>query len=354
MYGGSAIRGDGPHWKWCNPALVVLGLACRSRAGIDGAGTGLGGPHSRRAHWDAGPCSRARVDDPTCPTCPEDVIHVTVEMPDMLAAPPADKVREAREEARRLDIDEDDLDEHVARFTSRYVASVSPRTVARHLLMLRQPLVPGEVRSRVTPAPGTHDGRRELDVVTRDSPGLFSQVSGVVSLIGGQVVSADAHTTYDGVAVDTFEVMAPDGVSTSWWARFEGELVDAVAGRIALRAAVDRAARDAGSATTREVAIDVVPEAPWSSVRVRTGDRLGLLFTITDAIAELRLDIVSAQVDTRGDMVDDVFVVRTAADRSGLDEEQVRQLGLGIRWAVARLGAMDLPDAAVDEDTGRG
>lgn len=267
----------------------------------------------------------------------------------MLAAPPADKVRAAREEAAALDIDGDDLDAHISRFTSRYVASVSARTVARHLLMLRSPLAPGEVRSRVTPSPNRSDGRREFDVVTRDSPGLFSQVSGVVSLIGGQVVSADAHTTYDGVAVDTFAVMAPSGVSTSWWARFEGELVDAVAGRIALRAAVDRAAREAGSATTRAVAIDVVPEAPWTSVRIRTGDRLGLLFTITDAIAELRLDVVTAKVDTRGDMVDDVFVVRTAADRSALDGEQGRQLGLGIRWAVARLGAMDLP-AIIDDD----
>jgi UTP:GlnB (protein PII) uridylyltransferase len=315
--------------------------------------TGSGRLHARRAHWVAGPRSPARSDGHRAPTCPEDVIHVTVEMPDMLAAPPADKVRAAREEARRLDIEDDELDAHVARFTSRYVASVAPRTVARHLLMLRSPLAPGEVRSRVTPAPGERDGRRELDVVTRDSPGLFSQVSGVVSLIGGQVVSANAHTTYDGVAADTFEVVAPEGVSTSWWARFEGELVDAVAGRIALRAAVDRAARDTGSATTRDVVIDVVPEAPWSSVRVRTGDRLGLLFTITDAIAELRLDIVSAQVDTRGDMVDDVFVVRTAADRSGLDQEQVRQLGLGIRWAVARLGAMDLPEVVSDEEAVR-
>lgn len=266
---------------------------------------------------------------------------LTIDMPDLVAGPPPAKVAAAREAAGALDIADAELDAHVARFTSRYVASVSPRAVARHLLMLRAPLAPGQLRSRVTPVPDADDGRRDLDVVVHDTPGLFSQVSGVLALTGGQVVSADAHTTEDGIAVDTFTVTAPDGVSTSWWARIEGELVDAVAGRIALRAAVDRAAAEAarsrGTDTTREVVVEVFPEAPWSALRIRTGDRLGLLFAITDALAELRLDIVSAAVQTRGDMIDDVFVVRSP-DRSPLDDEQVRQVRRGVGWAVRRLG----------------
>lgn len=262
---------------------------------------------------------------------------MTPQLPDERATPRATHVDAAHREAERLAIEPEDLDRHLARFTPRYIGSVAARTVARHLLMLRSSLAAGEVRTRVTPTPGGDASRRELDVVTPDAPGLFAQVSGVVSLIGGQVVSAGAHTTTDGIAVDTFEVVAPVGVSTSWWARFEGELVDAVAGRVALRAAVDAAAREAGSATTREVAMDVQPEAPWTSVRIRTGDRLGLLFTIADALAELRLDIVTAQIVTRGDMVDDVFVVRSA-DGSQLDDEQVHQLGVGVRWGVGRLG----------------
>ncbi len=262
---------------------------------------------------------------------------MTHQLPTERATPRATRVNDAHREAEKLAIEPGEVDRHIGRFTPRYVGSVPARTIARHLLMLQSPLSSGEVRSRVTPAPGGDPHRRELDVVTPDAPGLFAQVSGVVALIGGQVMSAGAHTTSDDVAVDTFEVVAPAGVSTAWWARFEGELADAVAGRVALRAAVDAAAREARTSTTREVAMDVVPEAPWTSVRVRTGDRMGLLFTIADAFAELRLDIVSAQIVTRGDMVDDVFVVRTA-NRSSLDDEQVHQLGIGIRWAVGRLG----------------
>lgn len=262
---------------------------------------------------------------------------MTVDTPDLRVGPPAARLAAALDAAAELGIPSDEMRAHVDRFTARYVASVHPRAVARHLLMLRTRLDDGELRSRVTPSPDNGDGRRELDVVTGDSPGLFSEVSGVVALSGGEVVSAHAHTTHDGIAVDTFEVHAPDGVNTSWWARVEGDLVDAVAGRIALRAAVDRVAAEHDPGTTREVAVDVMPEAPWSAVRIRTGDRLGLLFAVTDALAELRLDIVSAKVDTRGRMVDDVFVVRSS-DRSGLDDEQARQVRIGVSWAVRRLG----------------
>lgn len=285
-----------------------------------------------------GPAGAALRDcQPRSPD-PKDVSAV-INLPEMRPSSLESRLADARAQAAVLDIDAKELDPHLARFTPRYIGRVSPRTIARHLLMLRTPLAPGELRSRVTPSPTGRPVTRELDVVTHDSPGLFSEVSGVVSLIGGQVVEADAHTTSDGIAVDTFEIVAPPDVSTSWWARFEGGLVDAVQGRIALRAAVDAAALEVGASTTREVVIDIVPEAPWTSVRVRTGDRLGLLFTITDAVAELRLDIVSAKVVTHGNMVDDSFVVRTG-DRSALDAEQARQLGIGIRWAVGRLGTI--------------
>lgn len=253
------------------------------------------------------------------------------------------------EAAGDIPLDEAELRAHLERFDTAYVAEVVPRSVVRHLLMLRRPPRSGEVASRVTPrpdqrpgqAPDQPDGRRDLDVVTIDTPGLFSRICGVVSLAGGQVIGAHAHTTSDGVAVDTVEVEAPEGVLTSWWARFEGDLVDAMAGRIALRARVDQMARDVGGPSDRSVTVDVADgSGDWGAgdeVRVRTPDRLGLLFAITDALADLRLDIRSAVIETRGGTADDHFVVRTAGG-GGLDADQASQVGLAVSWAVARLG----------------
>lgn len=255
-------------------------------------------------------------------------------MPSSPATARLDAIREA---AGGIPIEPAEVEAHVRRFGTAYLEQVRPRSVVRHVLMLRRPPRPGEVASRVTPLATVDEHRRELDVVTIDTPGLLSRICGVVSLAGGQVVRADAHTTDDGVAVDTVEVQAPAGVTTSWWAGFEGDLVDAVAGRVALRARVDLRAREVGGPRDRQVDVAVVGGGAGDEVRVRTADRLGLLFAITDALAELRLDIRVARVETRGGMADDRFVVRTAAG-DALDGEQVRQVELGVSWAVARLG----------------
>lgn len=242
-----------------------------------------------------------------------------------------------RKAAGGVSLDDSEVQAHLDRFASSYLSEVLPRSVVRHLLMLRRPPRAGEVASRVTPRPGTDESRRELDVVTIDTPGLFSRICGVVSLAGGQVVGAQAHTTSDGVAVDTVEVQAPEGVLTSWWARFEGDLVDAMAGRIALRARVDQMAAEVGGPDDRQVEVTFDQSDVGDEVRIRTPDRLGLLFAITDALADLRLDIHSARIQTRDGRADDRFVVRGVGG-GRLDADQVSQVEVAVTWAVGRLG----------------
>ncbi len=249
----------------------------------------------------------------------------------------AARLRAIREAAGDIPVEEGEVRAHVERFGPAYVNDVLPRSVVRHLLMLRRPPRPGEVASRVTPRDGQSESRRELDVVTIDVPGLFSRICGVVSLAGGQVVGAVAHTTSDGVAVDTVDIDAPDGVLTSWWARFEGDLVDAMDGRTALRARVDEMAREVGGPDDRSVEVAVVDGAVGNEVHVTTADRLGLLFAVTDAMADLRLDIRSAVIETHGGTARDRFVVRSSAG-TPLDEDQASQVRLAVAWAVARLG----------------
>src|SRR5680860_684675 len=106
----------------------------------------------------------------------------------------SDRLRALMEAAGDIPLDEAEVRAHLERFDTTYVADMVPRSVVRHLLMLRRPPRSGEVASRVTPRPnqprGQHpaqpDSRRDLDVVTVDTPGLFSRICGVVSLAGGQ------------------------------------------------------------------------------------------------------------------------------------------------------------------------
>jgi [protein-PII] uridylyltransferase len=265
--------------------------------------------------------------------------------PDTLADVAAATARAAQELAEELGATGDAVRDHLSRMSARYAAAVTPRAVVRHTIMAASALEVGELRTRVTPGaqdPEGVEGVDELDVAALDAPGWFAKVAGVLALHGGQVLAADAFARNDGVAFDTFRVQRPNGATGSWWARVEGDLVDAAVGRLAVRARVGRKARESAPRPGRvpdvptTVTFSEDPSGRSTVVEVRTGDRLGVLYAITSAIAELELDIVVARVQTIGHEVTDVFYLRDRRD-GPLDADQSTELELAVVSAVEDL-----------------
>jgi [protein-PII] uridylyltransferase len=262
--------------------------------------------------------------------------------PDVLGDEAAATARAAQRLAPELGCDPAVVRSHLALLPSRYAAAVTPRAVVRHALMAATPPDPGTFLTRVTP--GSDDGVDELDVVASDAPGRFARVAGVLALHGGSVLAADAFARSDGLLVDTFRVQRPDGATGSWWVRVEGDLADAAEGRLAVRARIARKARAESDRVARLPAVATElrtgpdPSGAGTLVEIRTQDRLGVLHAIADAIAELRLDIVYARIQTLGHEVIDAFTLR---DRTGapLDADQCGELELAVRWALETLGA---------------
>jgi [protein-PII] uridylyltransferase len=265
--------------------------------------------------------------------------------PDTLADGAAATARAAQELAEELGTTGDEVRAHLARMSSRYAAAVTPRAVVRHTMMASTMPEAGELRTRVTP--GTHDpdgidGVDELDVVALDVPGWFAKVAGVVALHGGSILAADAFTRDDGIAIDTFRVQRPHGATGSWWARVEGDLVDAAVGRLAVRARVARKARENAPRPGRlpdlptKLVFSDDPSGRSTVVEVRTVDRIGVLYAIASAIAELELDIVIARVQTVGHEVTDVFYLRDRREGQ-LDADQRSELELAVTSALEAL-----------------
>ena len=241
----------------------------------------------------------------------------------------------------------DAVRDHLASLPRRYAAAVDPRAVVRHTLLATAAPGPTEVRTRVTPGRDRPeaglDAYDQLDVVAVDAPGRFARVVGVIALNGGSVVGASAFTRDDGAAVDTFTLVPPDGAPASWWPRVEGDLVEAVAGRLALRARVGRRARQEQRRLRKlpevTTTVDVRPDESKAAsvIEVRTQDRVGALFAIADALAELALDVVVARVQTIGHEAVDVFTVRDA-DGHPLDQDHVTEVRLAVTTSLAALG----------------
>ncbi|GGI06053.1 bifunctional uridylyltransferase/uridylyl-removing enzyme [Egicoccus halophilus] len=251
-------------------------------------------------------------------------------------------VREAQRLAPELGADAALVREHLALLPTRYARSVSPRAVVRHTLMAAHAPGATEVRTRVTPGEdlAVDDGRvDELDVVALDHPGWFAKVAGVVALHAGSILAADAFSREDGLAVDTFKVRPPEGATGAWWVAVEGDLAEAAAGKLAIRARVLRQARavtrrsGGGNDVPTTITAQLDGAGRATLVEVRTRDRVGVLYAIATALAELELDIVVARIQTLGREVVDVFSVRDADGRP-LDEDHLGELHLAVAGAI--------------------
>jgi [protein-PII] uridylyltransferase len=221
------------------------------------------------------------------------------------------------------DLPADEVDGFLSRVPRGYLLTVEPERVARHVATIVPPLGAREVRA--VHLEGAREGTSELLVVARDRPGLLSWIAGALALAGLSILSAQVFTTTDGVAIDVFAVEGvwePD-VSERRWREFRGMLRRAVEGSISLEARVDDKRRwypppSPGVPVT--VAIDNAASDFATVIEVGAADRLGLLYDITRAFAELGLDVHLAKVATYEGRVVDSFYVRDAVGRKLADD----------------------------------
>jgi len=165
-----------------------------------------------------------------------------------------------------------------------------------------------------------HDDDR-LTVVYRDEPGMFSRIAGVVSLHGLDVVGARAHSDERQVGQVSmggaeFRLHVPRGGID--WAPIRTDLDRAVMGRLAIESRIAERARtyrrrratQAGGPTRPSVVFLDGAATDATVIEVRCPTRIGILYRITKALAEVGLDIRHATVQTTGVDVVDTFYVR--------------------------------------------
>ena len=166
-----------------------------------------------------------------------------------------------------------------------------------------------------------------LLLVCPDRPALFSRVAAVLALNGLDVIEASA-TSEQGMAIDDFRVSSAFSRDIPW-SKVERDLERALMGRLALEPRLAERARSYRTRPTSAMALEplvrVLDEASDDAtvIEVVGPDRVGLLYRLTRALADLDLDILSAKVATIGADVVDAFYVR---DRSGAKVTEVADL----------------------------
>ncbi len=197
----------------------------------------------------------------------------------------------------------------------RYVLINAPDEIAAHArVALRQDGRP--LATSLTHRP--EQGHWELVVSTVDVPGLFARIAGVLAGHNVNILSAQIHTRKDGHALDIFHLTSPvvDALDDPRrWERVLADLEGAITGRLRVADLVARRQRPSvlGGRPRPKVAtsIEIDNEASdtHTVIDVYAQDRIGLLYSITSALAHLGLTIALAKITTKGDRAEDVFYV---------------------------------------------
>ena len=207
----------------------------------------------------------------------------------------------------------------------RFASQLTPRQAARHV-RLAAAVARRSPRVGVAVAHYPLKGHSEVAVVAPDAPGVLAAIAGAlvanrVDVLGAVVGHADAPG--GGLALDLFFVRDLVGAaipeSDARWARLEADLAELVQGGAPSQAAVAALIarrRPASGLPPRvtppvatEIRIDNQESGEATIVEVFTRDRVGVLHAITQALADLGLDISLSKVSTEGEKVADVFYV---------------------------------------------
>ncbi|MGB7287351.1 MAG: [protein-PII] uridylyltransferase [Salaquimonas sp.] len=156
----------------------------------------------------------------------------------------------------------------------------------------------------------------EISLLTQDHPKLLSIIAGACAAAGANIVDAKIHTTTDGRALDSIFISREHEKNEDELRRANNVckmISDALTGKLLYRELFNKntKAKRSSKAFTVPAEIHVKNDLSdnFTVLEVQCLDRPGVLSTITSTIAELNLNIVSAQIATFGEKVIDSFYV---------------------------------------------
>ncbi|NIA12898.1 MAG: [protein-PII] uridylyltransferase [Nitrospiraceae bacterium] len=220
------------------------------------------------------------------------------------------------------------IEEHLRGLGERYLMAFPPEEIAAHLAAVEEVRKSGLV-VRCTAREDMN--MTEVMVCTRDRQGLFSKIAGSFASKLIDVNGAALFTRPDGWVVDCFTVSdASQGrpLTSKECARVERVLRAVLIDNEDVQERVDRSRRRLFAllqprvAARTRIQFDNKSSRTHTVVDVETGDRTGLLYDITRAMADAGLGIATARIVTDARRVRDSFYV--TADGKKLEDEETQ------------------------------
>ena len=262
------------------------------------------------------------------------------------------KVQETSSELRRLladQMDTHELEISLDILPLRYMLNTGARKIRDHFSMherLKKHLLTKNPAAFVMePKRDDSEGCWEITFLAKDRPGLFSDITGVLALNSINILSADIYTWRDGTAVDIFNVSEPlDSIHPEKvWNNAKRDLGRTFTGKLSLEYRLSEMRAPSilspKKMPTRppKVTVDNRASDFFTVIEIFADDRVGLLYTITNTLFNLRLDIRIAKVATKADQIADVFYVRDFEGQKVEDTEQIMEIKKALLHRLKRV-----------------
>lgn len=238
---------------------------------------------------------------------------------------------------------EEDLKIDLASLPSDYVLSFSPETVLHHIRLHRDNY--NLIRQKSLVLPNEKNDCWSVLVMSLDRPGLLAKICGVLSLHSLNVVRAQIFTWDDDTVVDVLEVRPLEGVhyEEQDWEALNGDLDLAIGHRLGLGYRLFRKLSNsygrrfelAGRVEPR-VVVDNKSSDDYSVVEVYSADVPGLLYHITQTLADFGINIHKAIIATEVEQLIDIFYVLDAQGKKIVEQDFKEEIIQGLLYSLGR------------------
>jgi [protein-PII] uridylyltransferase len=231
----------------------------------------------------------------------------------------------ALQASRPVDISEAEMSRFLEGLPRRYLILFAPDAIYRHVRLSRD-IKPDDVHFFLEKKATAW----ELTVVTLDKPFLFSNISGVLSYYGMDIVRGHALTSLGGLVLDVFQFIDLDGFfgrRSESRAQFDQTLIDVVAGRTDIRTLLKNKARSVMFnhrrlvRRTPVVYFDNEHSRRYTVLELVADDAPGLLHRVSRIISEHGVDVDLVLISTEGQKAIDVFHITRGGAKLADDAE---------------------------------
>ena len=259
-------------------------------------------------------------------------------------APRREQIAEVRDELNEAlsDWPEKERKRVIGLHYDNYLLTVPRENQIRHLNFIRESDAEG-LSTATTIATRDFEAITEITLLAPDHPRLLSTITGCCAAAGANIVDAQIFTTRDGRALDSIFInrLYDDPVDERRRAEHIAETIEKVLSgktRLAKLLAERAKPKRRSSAFKVEPVVMINNELSdkFTVIELEALDRPGLLSDVTDALADLSVNIASAHIATFGEKVIDTFY---ATDLVGFKITSPQKLAAIKRKLMTALGA---------------